>query len=201
MVVPVFLLALFPLTNNSHPNRYLPAIRMLAIDAPPGQGKVHQPFVHYRCMCSSPGPSITATSKTPSSSSSAQEQLEQRCPSEQDLASTSEMNIDHPPASSTPSDALIVRASPFPHDPSSSSSTSSSDLHSHQQKPRSMEEIYASGNNSDEHGSLSLSRLYFCDSCDEIRCPKCTQDEIVCYYCPNCQFDVPTASVKSEKHK
>lgn len=62
-------------------------------------------------------------------------------------------------------------------------------------------EVYDSGNNSDPHGSHSLSRLYFCDSCDEIRCPKCTQDEIVCYYCPNCLFDVPTASVKSEKHK
>ncbi|KAF9897042.1 hypothetical protein BX616_006295, partial [Lobosporangium transversale] len=64
-----------------------------------------------------------------------------------------------------------------------------------------MEEIFASGNTSDLHGSQPLSRLYFCDSCDEIRCSKCSQDEIVCYFCPNCLFDVPTASVKLEKHK
>ncbi|KAG0047218.1 hypothetical protein BGZ83_007689 [Gryganskiella cystojenkinii] len=164
---------------------------MLAIDAPPGQGKPHQPFVHYRCMCSSPGPSSTATKPSSASSQTEGEQHQD-----------SEMNIDRPlqhsqtppppPLSSKTSsaDALIVRASPF-NDP---------EPH-HHHEPRSMEEIYASGNNSDEHGSLSLSRLYFCDVCDEIRCPKCTQDEIVCYYCPNCLFDVPTASVKSEKHK
>jgi len=170
-------------------------IGMLAIDAPPGQGKTHQPFVHYRCMCSSPGSSATASTKSPPSSTQ-----------DQDLDSTvagtpsaADMNIDNflasssSPASSS-SHALIVRASPLGHDSLFSE-------HQHSHNPRSTEEIFASGNSSDEHGSLSLSRLYFCDSCDEIRCPKCTQDEIVCYYCPNCLFDVPTASVKSEKHK
>ncbi|KAF9916273.1 hypothetical protein BGZ65_000358, partial [Modicella reniformis] len=75
--------------------------------------------------------------------------------------------------------------------------------HAHESVRRSkaMAEFFDSGNNSDTFGSQSLSRLYFCDSCDEIRCSKCTQDEIVCYYCPNCLFDVPTASVKMEKHK
>ncbi|KAF7729555.1 hypothetical protein EC973_004230 [Apophysomyces ossiformis] len=46
-----------------------------------------------------------------------------------------------------------------------------------------------------------LSRLYFCEDCHQIRCPSCVQDEIVCYYCPNCLFEVPTASVKSEKNR
>ncbi|KAI8150326.1 dynactin p62 family-domain-containing protein [Fennellomyces sp. T-0311] len=46
-----------------------------------------------------------------------------------------------------------------------------------------------------------LSRLYFCEDCHHIRCPSCVQDEIVSYYCPNCLFEVPTASVKSEKNR
>lgn len=46
-----------------------------------------------------------------------------------------------------------------------------------------------------------LSRLYFCEDCHQIRCPSCVQDEIVSYYCPNCLFEVPTASVKSEKNR
>ncbi|KAI8350078.1 dynactin p62 family-domain-containing protein [Mortierella sp. GBAus27b] len=83
----------------------------------------------------------------------------------------------------------------------STGSHPSAEAHESARKSKAMKEFYDSGNSSDPYGSQSLSRLYFCDSCDEIRCPKCTQDEIVCYYCPNCLFDVPTASVKMEKHK
>ncbi|KAI8979680.1 dynactin p62 family-domain-containing protein [Mycotypha africana] len=46
-----------------------------------------------------------------------------------------------------------------------------------------------------------LSRLYFCEDCHQIRCPSCVQDEIISYYCPNCLFEVPTASVKSERNR
>ncbi|RUS33415.1 dynactin p62 family-domain-containing protein, partial [Jimgerdemannia flammicorona] len=46
-----------------------------------------------------------------------------------------------------------------------------------------------------------LSRLYFCEDCHQIRCPSCVQDEIVSYYCPNCLFEVPQATVKSEKSR
>ncbi|CAO3687201.1 unnamed protein product [Umbelopsis ramanniana] len=46
-----------------------------------------------------------------------------------------------------------------------------------------------------------LSRLYFCEDCHQIRCPSCVQDEVISYYCPNCLFEVPTASVKSEKNR
>ncbi|KAI7867827.1 dynactin p62 family-domain-containing protein [Spinellus fusiger] len=51
------------------------------------------------------------------------------------------------------------------------------------------------------HYVYPLSRLYFCEDCHQIRCPSCVQDEIVSYYCPNCLFEVPTASVKSEKNR
>ncbi|KAI8816724.1 dynactin p62 family-domain-containing protein [Fimicolochytrium jonesii] len=46
-----------------------------------------------------------------------------------------------------------------------------------------------------------ISRLYFCDQCHHSMCPKCIVEEIVSYYCPNCLFEVPTASVKGEKNR
>jgi len=52
-----------------------------------------------------------------------------------------------------------------------------------------------------QFSTFSISKLYFCDDCREIRCPRCVQEEIVCYYCPNCLFEVPTASVKSERNR
>ncbi|KAG0376849.1 hypothetical protein BGX24_007129 [Mortierella sp. AD032] len=171
---------------------------MLALNAPPGQGPVIQPFVHYRCLCSSPGPSPTA-SRTPSTTRTAtptRTNLETGTPTRDD---SQDMDIDPTMSDTASPSADLV--------PASAALTLASALHQHQQEQhdasssKTAAEVYASGNNSDPHGSHSLSRLYFCDSCDEIRCPKCTQDEIVCYYCPNCLFDVPTASVKSEKHK
>lgn len=46
-----------------------------------------------------------------------------------------------------------------------------------------------------------LDSLYFCDECDEIRCNRCVTVDISSYYCPNCLFEVPGASVKAEKNR
>ncbi|CAG8467689.1 7382_t:CDS:2 [Ambispora leptoticha] len=51
------------------------------------------------------------------------------------------------------------------------------------------------------HSTFPLSKLYICEDCHQIRCPRCVQEEIICYYCPNCLFEVPTASVKSERNR
>lgn len=48
---------------------------------------------------------------------------------------------------------------------------------------------------------MPLSHLHFCEDCHQIRCSRCVQDENICYYCPNCLFEVPTASVKSERNR
>lgn len=144
---------------------------MLALNAPPAQGPVMNPFVHYRCRCCSPGPVKAETSA--------------EAASEQQTESGQE---DRP---TTTSLALV---------PPTTGTHPSAEAHESARSTKE-KEFFDSGNTSDTHGSQSLSRLYFCDSCDEIRCSKCTQDEIVCYYCPNCLFDVPTASVKMEKHK
>ncbi|KAI1314757.1 hypothetical protein EDD11_001726 [Mortierella claussenii] len=161
---------------------------MLALSAPPGQGPVKHPFVHYRCQCSSPGHRFNGHKDKDKDKGQSQDQDQDSLRS----SNASPSQEQHDPTTTSSTALIPAGTTATGHlDPESASTTTF----------KTMAEIFASGNTSDPHGSQSLSRLYFCDSCDEIRCAKCTQDEIVCYYCPNCLFDVPTASVKSEKHK
>ncbi|EIN12571.1 dynactin p62 [Punctularia strigosozonata HHB-11173 SS5] len=46
-----------------------------------------------------------------------------------------------------------------------------------------------------------LHALFFCEECDAVRCNKCVAVEVSCYYCPNCLFEVPSASVRAEKNR
>ncbi|KAF8606989.1 dynactin p62 [Ceratobasidium sp. AG-I] len=46
-----------------------------------------------------------------------------------------------------------------------------------------------------------LTSLYFCEECDAVRCPRCVALEVSGYYCPNCLFEVPSASVRGEKNR
>lgn len=46
-----------------------------------------------------------------------------------------------------------------------------------------------------------LDHLLFCDECSQIRCPKCVNDEIINWFCPNCLFDVPSGQVRSENNR
>lgn len=46
-----------------------------------------------------------------------------------------------------------------------------------------------------------LEHLLFCEDCNQIRCPRCVQEEITCYYCPSCLFEVPGSTVKSEGNR
>lgn len=45
-----------------------------------------------------------------------------------------------------------------------------------------------------------LASLYFCEECDALRCPDCVTSEVNIYFCPLCQFEVPSASVRAEQH-
>ncbi|KAJ1981990.1 hypothetical protein H4R35_000487 [Dimargaris xerosporica] len=51
------------------------------------------------------------------------------------------------------------------------------------------------------HHTHPLCNLYFCDDCLQVRCGRCVFDEITSYFCPNCLFEVPSASVKAEKNR
>ena len=44
----------------------------------------------------------------------------------------------------------------------------------------------------------SLPQLYYCPDCTLLSCNSCTSKEINCYYCPQCLFEVPFASVKAD---
>ncbi|KIK98784.1 hypothetical protein PAXRUDRAFT_133451 [Paxillus rubicundulus Ve08.2h10] len=46
-----------------------------------------------------------------------------------------------------------------------------------------------------------LHNLYFCEECDIVRCNRCVSVEVSGYYCPNCLFEVPSASVRAEKNR
>lgn len=46
-----------------------------------------------------------------------------------------------------------------------------------------------------------LENLLFCADCNQVRCPRCVLEEIVCYFCPSCLFEVPSSTVKSEGNR
>ncbi|KAH9989716.1 dynactin p62 family-domain-containing protein [Russula compacta] len=46
-----------------------------------------------------------------------------------------------------------------------------------------------------------LHELFFCEECDAVRCNRCVSVEVSGYYCPNCLFEVPSASVRAEKNR
>ena len=43
-----------------------------------------------------------------------------------------------------------------------------------------------------------LEHLLYCEECQQIKCPRCTVEEIICWYCPSCLFEMPASMVKSE---
>ncbi|VVT46029.1 uncharacterized protein SAPINGB_P001011 [Magnusiomyces paraingens] len=43
--------------------------------------------------------------------------------------------------------------------------------------------------------------LYFCELCQEIRCPRCVDEEILCLYCPVCLFEVTPSTARAEGNR
>lgn len=46
-----------------------------------------------------------------------------------------------------------------------------------------------------------IENLLYCEDCRQIRCPRCVQDEIVCWFCPSCLFEVPSSTIKSDGNR
>ncbi|KAM6540195.1 hypothetical protein FALCPG4_001928 [Fusarium falciforme] len=46
-----------------------------------------------------------------------------------------------------------------------------------------------------------LEHLLYCEDCQQIRCPRCVNEEVVTYYCPNCLFEVPSSNLRSEGNR
>ncbi|KAI5370392.1 Putative dynactin subunit 4 [Septoria linicola] len=46
-----------------------------------------------------------------------------------------------------------------------------------------------------------LDQLLYCDECNATRCPRCCGEEMMCWYCPNCMFEVPSSGVKGDGNR
>ena len=46
-----------------------------------------------------------------------------------------------------------------------------------------------------------LEHLMYCEDCQQIRCPRCTIEEIVCWYCPTCLFEMPSSMLRSDGYR
>lgn len=46
-----------------------------------------------------------------------------------------------------------------------------------------------------------LEYLYFCEFCQDIKCSRCIEEEVVCRYCPVCLFEVTPATARSEGNR
>jgi dynactin-4 len=46
-----------------------------------------------------------------------------------------------------------------------------------------------------------LENLLYCEDCHEIKCQRCVLDEIVCWFCPGCLFEVGGSSIRSEGNR
>lgn len=43
--------------------------------------------------------------------------------------------------------------------------------------------------------------LFYCEDCQDLKCPRCVVEEIVCIYCPQCLFDAVPSSVKADGNR
>ena len=46
-----------------------------------------------------------------------------------------------------------------------------------------------------------LEHLLYCTECQQIRCRRCISEEVVCWYCPSCLFEVPSSTVRSKGNR
>ncbi|KAH7329452.1 dynactin p62 family-domain-containing protein [Stachybotrys elegans] len=74
-------------------------------------------------------------------------------------------------------------------DDSSSDQSSDAELTFDPRSPRSNYSLYP------------LEHLLYCEDCQQIRCPRCVNEETVTYYCPNCLFEVPSSNLRSEGNR
>ena len=51
------------------------------------------------------------------------------------------------------------------------------------------------------HALYPLDHLLYCDECDAVRCPRCWTEEVLCWYCPSCLFDVPSSAVRGDGNR
>ncbi|KAF2668878.1 hypothetical protein BT63DRAFT_433418 [Microthyrium microscopicum] len=48
---------------------------------------------------------------------------------------------------------------------------------------------------------VPLEHLLWCTECHQMRCARCVLEEVQCWYCPACLFEVPSSTVRSEGNR
>lgn len=51
------------------------------------------------------------------------------------------------------------------------------------------------------YGLYPLEHLLYCSVCNQIRCPRCTLEEIVTVFCPSCMSEVPNINLRAEGNR
>jgi Dynactin p62 family len=86
-------------------------------------------------------------------------------------------------------------------------------LTAHQNRKTSREPLPADLENSDEEDTFDprsprsnfslfpLETLLWCTECHQMRCARCMVEEVVCWYCPSCLFEVPSSTLRSEGNR
>jgi len=46
-----------------------------------------------------------------------------------------------------------------------------------------------------------IDNLLWCTECHQMRCARCMFEEVVCWYCPSCLFEVPSSTVRSDGNR
>ena len=46
-----------------------------------------------------------------------------------------------------------------------------------------------------------IEHLYYCEDCQDLKCPRCVTEEIISWYCPQCLFDAVPSSVKADSNR
>jgi dynactin-4 len=77
--------------------------------------------------------------------------------------------------------------------------------------PLSLEQLSLLSNRENEafnphhpHANCSLyplEQLLYCDECNATQCSRCWSEEVMCWYCPNCMFEVPSSGVKGDGNR
>ncbi|QDS73934.1 hypothetical protein FKW77_007849 [Venturia effusa] len=82
--------------------------------------------------------------------------------------------------------------------------TSSSAVPAIRQKPDDIDEEEGTFDPKSLRANFSLfpiEHLLYCTECHQVRCPRCLTEEVVCWYCPGCLFEVPSSTVRSEGNR
>jgi len=88
--------------------------------------------------------------------------------------------------------------------PCAGTATSSNAYNDAKQRGEAEEEQEKTFNPRSPRANFSLypmEHLLYCEDCQQIRCPRCVVEEIVCWYCPSCLFEVTSMMVKNEGNR